>query len=376
MSVADFCRKLPAYIRWSVFERCGRFLLGCRYHGMLAGKHLVTDLSFGIQAPSLEEKLVGRKKINDAEIVNYNFPDVFPGWFPRENAFESKWGYLFSGCRVDPRFGAVSTLDGDGGPDVLLVPSLIGFEVFMQGGMYEGMMPKNWSKISGVVFPFASCLAYYHELVEVMLAALQAREWQPQMKVLLHPQHPKFIDDMLEFFGFTADDIVKTGYPVDVEKCVVIPRWRQRSAISMSDAVYMRERIHERINTECHSDKVYVSRRKASTRALKNEAVLERRLIDKGFRVVYFEDMSIADQFKAVAKAKTIVAVHGSGLANLVAAQKGSRVVEIISPEWRRSTFARLSAELGLEYSFVGAVADASGGFSVPIDAVIEAIGL
>lgn len=376
MSINDFFRKLPAYIRWSLFERCGRFLLGRRYYGMLAGKHMVTDLSFGIQSPSIEKKLVGQKKINDAEIVKYNFPDVFPDWFPRENAFESKWGYLFSGCRVDPRFGVVSTLDGDNMPDALLVPSLIGFEVFMQGGMYEGMMPKNWSNISGVVFPFASCLAYYHELVEVMLATLQAREWQPQMKVLLHPQHPKYIDDMLKFFGFTKDDIVKTDYPVDVEKCVVIPHWRQRSAISLSDAVYMRERIYERINAECHSDKVYVSRRKASTRALKNETALENSLIDKGFRVVYFEDMSIADQFNTVAKAKTIVAVHGSGLANLVAAQKGSRVVEIISPEWRRSTFARLSAELGLEYSFVEAVAEASGGVSVSIDAVVEAIGL
>ena len=374
MNTYDFIHKLPAFIRWTAFEWCGKFLLGGRNYGLLAGMRAIEDVSFGVQLPVIENRLLKRIKINESQIVNYGFPDSYPVWFPRENAFESKWGYLFSHCRVDPRFGTVSTVDEHNKPDLMLVRSLIGFEVFMQGGMYEGMMPAKKQLEKKTVFPFASCFAYYHELVEVMLSALQARDWQPQMKILIHPQHPRYVDDMLKFFGFSAEDVLESSYPVDVEACIVIPHWQQRSAISMSDAVYLRERIYERIKIDVPSEKVYVSRRRAPSRSLRNEAELEDCLRSEGFRICYFEEMSVVEQFETIAKAKTIVAVHGSGLANLVSAQKGTRVVEIISPEWRRSTFARLSAELGLNYSFLEAEEQGDGRFAVSVDSVIKAI--
>ena len=56
---------------------------------------------------------------------------------------------------------------------------------------------------------------------------------------------------------------------------------------------------------------------------------------------------------RLISNASTIVAPHGAGLANLVAARPGTEVVEILSRNWFNTCYAKLSVQLGCDYHFV-----------------------
>ena len=53
------------------------------------------------------------------------------------------------------------------------------------------------------------------------------------------------------------------------------------------------------------------------------------------------------------AEASHIIAVHGAGLANLIFAPKGARVLEIFPENFTKSTFAWMAARLGLDYQWI-----------------------
>lgn len=75
---------------------------------------------------------------------------------------------------------------------------------------------------------------------------------------------------------------------------------------------------------------VYISRSKASIRRITNERDLTRRLETMGFKVVHLEDLTIPEQAKIFREADVVIAVHGSGLTNMVfMEQPGAKVYEI-----------------------------------------------
>jgi capsular polysaccharide biosynthesis protein len=97
---------------------------------------------------------------------------------------------------------------------------------------------------------------------------------------------------------------------------------------------------------------IYISRRK-DRRALVNEAEVEELMTRLGARVVHAQDMSFADQHALFAGAETIVGPHGSGLANLVWAQRARRLVEIFPTDLFNDCYARLACNVGIAYEYV-----------------------
>lgn len=353
-------------LRRRLFLSVAGILLGKKSASMIVGDHLRDYMASGIQFPNVENHLRCVETINDAEIVTYKYPKEHPAYFPKKTAFDSKCAYHLSNVRVLPKSGAVCLDDG-----TLLEESAMAYDIYMQCGVVEGMLPSRDMETDAPIFPFATCYAYYHELVEVLLAALQARDRCPDIKMLLHPDHPSYIDQMLDFFGFGNNDIILSPMPVTIKNCIMIPYVHQRSFLSASDAGYLRKAVHERLNKDIiPSGRIYISRRKAKSRSLENERYLEELLQEKGVIPVVFEEMPFAKQLETVFGAQTIVAPHGSGLANIVAARPATRIVEIVSPEWRRSTFARLSSELDLDYRFLSAERGNHGYFA-PIDTIL-----
>lgn len=101
--------------------------------------------------------------------------------------------------------------------------------------------------------------------------------------------------------------------------------------------------------------RLYVSRRDASRRRMRNEAALEEAMLARGITPVLFAAMPLRRQIALVAQAEVIVAPHGAGLAHLLLARPGTRVFEILPIEDGtynlRFNFARLSMMRGLAYS-------------------------
>jgi len=76
--------------------------------------------------------------------------------------------------------------------------------------------------------------------------------------------------------------------------------------------------------------RIYISRRKTGTRTLANEEELEALLSRHGFETHAMEQYSLVQQAQLIQEARIVVATHGAGLANLLFARPGTRVVEIV----------------------------------------------
>jgi capsular polysaccharide biosynthesis protein len=99
--------------------------------------------------------------------------------------------------------------------------------------------------------------------------------------------------------------------------------------------------------------RIYVDRRGAANRSLRNENEVIAALAPLGFVPMRLEKLSLADQMGLFRHAEAIVAPHGAGLANLVYARPGCRVLELHSDSWACWCFRHLAAIFDLQYDCV-----------------------
>ena len=102
-----------------------------------------------------------------------------------------------------------------------------------------------------------------------------------------------------------------------------------------------------------YSERIYISREKASYRRIINEQDIIGCLEKLGFRTVKLETMSVAEQAACLAAAKVVVAPHGGGLTNLVFCSPGTKVIEIFSPIYVPICFWTISNLCDLEHYYL-----------------------
>ncbi len=99
--------------------------------------------------------------------------------------------------------------------------------------------------------------------------------------------------------------------------------------------------------------RIWIDRRAAGNRALSNEAEVIAALATYGVVPVMLEGRSLAEQSRLFASAELIVAPHGAGLANLVFARSGGKIVELLPASYVHWCFRHLAAAARLDYDCV-----------------------
>ncbi len=100
--------------------------------------------------------------------------------------------------------------------------------------------------------------------------------------------------------------------------------------------------------------RIFISRRKTGTRTLANEQQLEYLLHSHGFETHSLEDYPLAKQARLIHEAEIVVATHGAGLANLVFARPGTRVIEIVpAGRFNYACYPKRTRLLGLHHQLV-----------------------
>lgn len=92
-------------------------------------------------------------------------------------------------------------------------------------------------------------------------------------------------------------------------------------------------------------ERVFISRR--GSRSLVNEAEIEVQLVRRGFSKVYFEDLSVAQQWSLCRNAKAVVAIHGAAIANLAFNANQAKLVELLHPGYATKYYRRCQAAIG-----------------------------
>lgn len=122
-------------------------------------------------------------------------------------------------------------------------------------------------------------------------------------------------------------------------------------------------------------DKLYLSRAGSKLREPVNAAALEAALTARGFATLTASDINHADQIARFRAARTIVAVHGAGLTNLLFCAPGATVVEIFPANFVKSPYRMLARRLGLNHvPVIAGPGDYDQRFEIDPNAVLAAL--
>lgn len=195
---------------------------------------------------------------------------------------------------------------------------------------------------------------YGHWLMDYLpraLAALHFRqETGAKVKVIVPDPLASWQRRSLELLGIEQEDLIpvsihaKTRLSMHLNLGIFTRshsfysdlRYGCRDALSPLAFSSLRERIMKGNNVasmRSEQKRVFILRKSSSDadrRFINNEGDLKQFLRPYGFHFVYLEDLSLDEQISLFASASHIIAVHGSGLANLMFSE-GCRVLEIFS---------------------------------------------
>ena len=126
--------------------------------------------------------------------------------------------------------------------------------------------------------------------------------------------------------------------------------------------------------------RIFVTRRSARGRRLREEEAVMAILATHGFETVAMETLSFDEQVNLMGETGTMVAPHGAGLTNMIFCPQGTRILEIADAAYPNPNFYALAAALGHDYRIVAAQGIGAGhaldrDLSVDPDRVLAALG-
>ena len=207
---------------------------------------------------------------------------------------------------------------------------------------------------------------FWHWTVDT-LTQLEGIEYYQQQtgikpKLIVEANLRSWQQDSLKLLGYEEKDlIVWQDFRRTVNK-LIVPSFRRsyndiHGEISVSACQWLRNKILSNILSKASNDtsfstKVFISRRKALGRRIKNEDEVLKTLEPLGFAAYILEKMSYIEQVKLFAQAKVIVAPHGAGLTNLIFADHPI-ILELFGAYVGRE-FANLARGMGYKYGCLG----------------------
>jgi capsular polysaccharide biosynthesis protein len=170
----------------------------------------------------------------------------------------------------------------------------------------------------------------------------------PELKIIMPGSH-RFasVQRSVQLLGVDPDCLVPMSTNVlDVDELVVleIDDYRDVLLHDLRDAL-LRDPDPKR--------KIFMSRTKADWRRLVNEEECWDVLRTRGFERVFMEDLDFDQQLALMRETAVLLSVHGSGMANMIFAPPGLRVIEIYDATFPNPQFYALAATLGHPYWIV-----------------------
>ena len=97
--------------------------------------------------------------------------------------------------------------------------------------------------------------------------------------------------------------------------------------------------------------KLFISRKKASSRHIVNEKEVLKIISKYGYQSILLENYNAIQQANIFNRAKEIIAVHGSGLANIIFCKTNTKILEIDGFEGHKGPYSGISKMMSLHYS-------------------------
>lgn len=190
---------------------------------------------------------------------------------------------------------------------------------------------------------------YYHWTAECLTrlpAVKRYREATGTHPTILIPENsPSWLHESLSLAGVTEDDYQLFSNHTHVSK-LIVPTNPQPSS---TECRWVRDTMRDAVDsTDGAGNRIYISRRNATRRRVRNEGEVVEMLRDYGVESYALEELSVAKQVELFANAELVVAPHGAGLVNVLYADDVT-IVELFG-ESKKTTFYRLAKLLDHEH--------------------------
>jgi capsular polysaccharide biosynthesis protein len=179
------------------------------------------------------------------------------------------------------------------------------------------------------------------------------------LTLVVSDQDAAFRRDSLALCGFPAARIVQVAdfHAVAADTLLVpfdtrsMPHPAHKAAFWALDFLRARIGFAALATSRPGPRKLYVSRADAGGRRVLNEDAMMRLLAPLGYELATLSGRSLADQVALFAGATHIVGLHGAGLANIVFAPAGGRLLELFPASYGMPSYYVLAAGQGLGYA-------------------------
>ncbi|GAB6988148.1 glycosyltransferase family 61 protein [Paenibacillus pini] len=204
---------------------------------------------------------------------------------------------------------------------------------------------------------FCGSYNYFHWMYDVMARWGMLLETGISFdQVMINPNpYGTFVEQTLSMLGTPKEKIIRTYSTMYVEaEQLLVPSLIMDSHYPAWATEMLRRMFlpHQHVSYAA-SDRFYICRKRAGARRIVNEEQVMDYLASIGFRPLVLEQMSLAEQIRAFAVSRVIVAPHGAGLTNLAFCEPGTKVIEIFHPEHIMPTYWMISNHRQLNYYFM-----------------------
>lgn len=195
---------------------------------------------------------------------------------------------------------------------------------------------------------------YYHWMFDVLpkLHLFEKSGLNANFYIFNEIKHP-FQQETLKIIGIEENKIIQTNkYSNFLFEKLIVPSFPGHIGwLPPWGCQYLNNILAKELNI-VQNKKIYISRENASQRKIINEKELLEFLDKEGFIKVCLEELSLKEQIKLFKSAEMVIAPHGGGLTNLVFANKGTKVIEIFSPNYINVCYWSLSNASKLDYHY------------------------
>ncbi len=209
------------------------------------------------------------------------------------------------------------------------------------------------------VLTAAKANIYFHWITDLLprLAILQAAGYDLRSidYFVVNSQEAAFQRESLAKLGIPNQKIVESQrYPhVQAEQLLVPSLPGVPGNPTDWSADFLRRHLPENTSMPTPDRRLYVSRRTAQYRRVRNETAVENLLKAHGFEVVLPDRLSLQEQIETFRSAQCIVAPHGAALTNLLFCQPDTHVLEFFAPTYVNACYYATCQLLGLSYTYL-----------------------
>jgi hypothetical protein len=196
---------------------------------------------------------------------------------------------------------------------------------------------------------------YFHWVIDTMCRLQLVNDHvKENFTIILPKESPQYMIEILNLYGYR--DIIRVP-----EKSAI----RVSELYSMNYAAWSGQQHPEILKnmlrftknkivgaTVIGTRRVYVSRSKARSRRVANEAALLELLHKYNFEILHFEGMSFRDQIIQMQDVKYLVSSHGANLTNIVWLPENARVLELIRQDAPNFCYWSVASSIGLNYNY------------------------